>query len=225
MSFSTLTQASIRLLPVGDSALAVEFGSEIDPSVNQQVHVLAALLTTQAPVGLIEVVPTYRSLLIRYDPLRVVYSEVVAWVETHLPKLEALPPTQTRLVEVPTVYGGEAGPDLAFVAQHCGLTLDEVISIHSRTEYIVYMMGFTPGYPYMGKLDARLNTPRLETPRKHVPAGSVGIAGLQTGIYPLDSPGGWRIIGRTSMTLFDPTSDTPFLFAPGDRVRFVAKNL
>lgn len=215
------TQPLPRLLPAGDAALTVEFGSEIDPVLNRQVQALAALLMAQAPAGLIEVVPTYRSLLIRYDPLHVAYGEVVGWVETHLPKLEAIPSTQTRLVEVPTMYGGEAGPDLTFVAQHCGLTVDEVISIHSSTEYTVYMMGFTPGYPYMGKLDERLNTPRLETPRKLVPAGSVGIAGLQTGIYPLDSPGGWRIIGRAHLTLFDATSETPFLFAPGDRVRFV----
>lgn len=213
-----------RLLATGDAALVVEFGDQISPDINRQVHALAALLQAQTTDGVVEFVPTYRSLLVRYDPLRLAYSEVARWVEAQLPRLEAMPSTPARLVEVPTVYGGEAGPDLEFVAQHCGLSTDEVISIHSSTEYRVYMMGFTPGYPYMGKLDARLNTPRLETPRKHVPAGSVGIAGLQTGIYPLDSPGGWRIIGRAMLTLFDVSSETPFLFAPGDRVRFVKIN-
>jgi inhibitor of KinA len=210
-----------RLLPVGDAALVVEFGSEIDPIVNQQVHGLAALLSTTQPAGVIEFVPTYRSLLINYDPLSLTYTEMKNWVEAQLPRLETTQTAASRLVEVPTVYGGEAGPDLENVAKTLKLSVDDVVQLHSAVEYRVYMMGFTPGYPYMGKLDARLQLPRLETPRTLVPIGSVAIAGLQTGIYPLTSPGGWRIIGHTDLTLFDPNRDAPFLFAPGDRVRFV----
>jgi inhibitor of KinA len=210
-----------RLLPVGDAALVVEFGREIDPIVNQQVHGLAALLSTTQPAGVIEFVPTYRSLLINYDPLILTYTEMKNWVEAQLPRLETTQTAASRLVEVPTVYGGEAGPDLENVAKTLKLPVDDVVQLHSAVEYQVYMMGFTPGYPYMGKLDARLQLPRLETPRTLVPVGSVAIAGLQTGIYPLTSPGGWRIIGHTDLTLFDPNRDAPFLFAPGDRVRFV----
>jgi KipI family sensor histidine kinase inhibitor len=210
-----------RFLPAGDTALVVEFGSEIDPLVNQQVHRLAALLAAEPLAGVIEFVPTYRSLLIHYDPLHLTYSQVINWVDSQLPGLESTLAAGTRLVEVPTVYGGEHGPDLESAARTLGLSIDDVIQLHSAVEYRVYMMGFTPGYPYMGKLDARLQLPRLETPRTLVPAGSVAIAGLQTGIYPLSSPGGWHIIGHTRLILFDPNREAPFLFAPGDRVRFV----
>jgi inhibitor of KinA len=209
-----------RLLPAGDSALVVEFGSQIDPAINQRVHALAALISVAPLMGIVECVPTYRSLLIHYDSLLVNYQALSNWLVAQLPDLEEKPPTPARFIEVPTVYGGITGPDLDSVAQRLGLTLSEIIQLHSTTEYTVYMMGFTPGYPYMGKLDSRLQLPRLDTPRTLVPAGSVAIAGLQTGIYPLASPGGWHVIGHTSLKLFDPNRAEPFLFAPGDRVRF-----
>ncbi|HLF01267.1 MAG TPA: 5-oxoprolinase subunit PxpB, partial [Anaerolineales bacterium] len=180
-------------------------------------HALAA----EPHSGLRELIPTYRSLLVRYDALTTDYIDVAAWVERRTAHTNTAPPNQTRVVEVPTVYGGEHGPDLEWVAGHCGLSSEEVAQLHSRAEYTVYMMGFTPGYPYMGKLPPALEVPRLETPRARVRAGSVGIAGLQTGIYPLDSPGGWRIIGHTPLVLFDPNRASPFLFRPGDTVRFV----
>jgi len=124
-------------------------------------------------------------------------------------------------VEIPVVYGGESGPDLAFVAAHTGLSADEVIRRHTAPTYTVYFIGFTPGFPYLGGMDVRLTAPRLETPRARVPAGSVGIAGPQTGVYPLESPGGWRIIGRTHLPLFDLSAQPPSLLSPGDEVRFV----
>ena len=130
----------------------------------------------------------------------------------------------SRTVEIPTLYGGENGPDLSFVAEHNGLTVEEVVRIHSSRDYPVYMMGFTPGFPYLGGMDGRIAAPRLNSPRTNVPAGSVGIAGEQTGIYPMESPGGWQIIGRTETTLFDPNHEKPFLLAPGDQVRFVPVN-
>src|SRR5262249_50291792 len=130
-----------------------------------------------------------------------------------------------RVIEVPTIYGGEFGPDLDFVAQYHNLTPEEVIRIHSERDYRVFMLGFTPGFPYLGEVDERIATPRLDIPRKRVPAGSVGIAAKQTGIYPIESPGGWRLIGQTSLTLFDPGREPPFLIDAGDTVRFVQMTL
>jgi KipI family sensor histidine kinase inhibitor len=128
-----------------------------------------------------------------------------------------------RQVEVPVRYGGEYGIDLQFVADYHQLPVEDVVRIHSNQTYTVFMMGFTPGFPYMGKLDDAIVTPRLEIPRTHVSAGTVAIAGSQTGIYPIDSPGGWRLIGHTSLRLFDPAAESPFLFSPGDEVRFVVE--
>jgi inhibitor of KinA len=142
-----------------------------------------------------------------------------------LEKVRSFATREAHLIEVPVRYGGEHGPDLEFVASHHQLSLKEVVRLHTGREYTVYMMGFTPGFAYMGKLDEKIATPRLETPRIRVAAGSVGIAGAQTGIYPIDSPGGWRLIGWTSLPLFDLKADPPYLFSPGDRVQFVSEAL
>lgn len=168
-----------------------------------------------------ELVPGYASLLVYYDCLQVDYAQVETWVIQRLAALEFLGEKPARRVEIPVQYGGDHGPDLQAVAQAHGLTPEDVIRIHSQRDYLVYMMGFTPGFPYLGEMDPQLATPRLSTPRSRVPAGSVGIAGEQTGIYPVDSPGGWRIIGWTAQRLFDPDRQPPFLLAPGDVVRFV----
>ncbi len=170
--------------------------------------------------GVEECVPGYTSLLVIYDPFRLDYQELEARIKQMLPTLTGASSRLGRAVEIPVRYGGEDGPDLKFVAEHCGLTEDEVVRLHSAIEYPVYFIGFLPGFPYLGGMDARLTTPRLEKPRQRVPAGSVGIAGGQTGIYPLDSPGGWRIIGRTDEILFDAQRQEPALLSPGDRVRF-----
>lgn len=207
--------------PAGDAALGVEFGQTIDPAINRQVHALARLLD-QAPLpGIIETVPTYCSLLIHYDPWRLSYQEVLAWARSKTAQAESLPPVRPRCLEIPTVYGGRFGPDLVYVAQVHHLSPAEVIRLHSRADYVVYMMGFMPGFPYLGGLPLELETPRLETPRTLVPAGSVGLAGKQTGIYPLASPGGWRLIGYTPLRLFNAEADPPTLLNPGDQVRFV----
>ena len=211
-----------RYKPVGDSALAVEFGDEIDPAINRQVHALAYLLNHDPLTGFREAVPTYCALLVHYDPLLADYDAVLTWVADQVARIETASPAPPRRVEIPTVYNG---PDLDFVARHNHLSVDDVIRIHSAAEYVVYMMGFTPGFAYLGSLEAAIATPRLETPRTLVRAGSVGIAGRQTGIYPIDSPGGWRIIGQTRLSLFDLTRDPPFLLAPGDVVRFVPTNV
>lgn len=207
--------------PAGDSALLVVFGEEIDLQINRKVHALDRLIARDPFAGLVETVPTYSSLLVYYDLLEQDYAAVLAAVRQRMERLQDAPDQAFHRVDIPTHYGGEFGPDLDFVAEHNHLTPQEVIQIHSAGEYPVYMMGFTPGFPYLGGMDERIAAPRLESPRTHVPAGSVGIAGKQTGVYPIESPGGWRIIGRTDLKLFDPAVEMPFLLAPGDLVRFV----
>jgi KipI family sensor histidine kinase inhibitor len=209
-----------RFLLAGDAALVVEFGDEISLDINRRVHILAHALEQNLLPGLGEAVPSYRSLLVHYDPLRLSYEEVKAFVSGALQKCEGAPLPEPRLVEIPTVYGGEFGPDIEFVAEHNGLSVEEVIRLHSSATYTVYMLGFAPGFPYMGKIPKAIIAPRLPTPRKSVPAGSVGIAGSQTGIYPIATPGGWRLIGRTPVTLFDPERSPPTVLRPGDRVQF-----
>lgn len=208
--------------PAGDSALLITLGTQIDLALNRRVHALARRLSAHALAGVIECVPAYAAVLVQYDPLRLDYAEVLAWAQAQaaLP-LDAAQLTPRR-VEIPVHYGGADGPDLLDVAEAHHLTPEEVVRIHTSADYPVYMLGFTPGFPYLGGMDAAIATPRLETPRARVAAGSVGIAGGQTGIYPLESPGGWRIIGRTPLALFDPLRDPPTLLAPGDWVRFVA---
>jgi inhibitor of KinA len=211
-----------RLRLAGDRALVVEFGDAIDEATNRRVHAVCRTLDAHPPPGLIETVPTYRSLMIHYDPLQMSAVDLErAVVEADAQALDA-PPRPGRVIEVPTVYGGPFGPDLADVAAHAGLSPDEVVALHAGGDYLVYMMGFMPGFPYLGGMSPRLATPRLGTPRTRVPAGSVGIAGPQTGIYPTDSPGGWRLIGRSPIRLFDPARQPPSLLDAGDTVRFVA---
>lgn len=211
-----------RFLPAGEGGLVVEFGDDIDPATNARVYALADALAARPLPGLGEAIPTYRSLLVHFDPLRLEYERLrrhlLALVEGTGQKA-----TRSRGRErlVPTVYGGDFGPDLDSVAELTGLSPAEVVRLHSETEYTVYMVGFLPGFPYLGVLPDRLVTPRLQSPRTNVPAGSVAIAGRQTGVYSLESPGGWRLIGRTPLRLFDPAKDPPAYIAPGDRVRFV----
>jgi KipI family sensor histidine kinase inhibitor len=212
------------ITPLGDAALLVRLGDEIDPAINQRVHALVALVRHGAPDGVIETVPAYATLLIHYDPLILSYVEIHRWLNERLDQLPASERRAPQSVEVPVRYGGEYGVDLPFVADFHHLSVDEVIRIHSGRTYTIYMMGFTPGFPYMGRLDDAIVTPRLDVPRTRVPSGTVAIAGSQTGIYPIDSPGGWRLIGHTSLRVFDPQSGSPFLFSPGDQVRFVVES-
>ena len=210
---------------LSDSALLLTLGDAIDPRVNRRVHALAARLAAHPLAGVSECVPAYASLTAHYDPLLVGESQVAEWLRREAAGADEEASRGSRRVEVPVRYGGEAGPDLPDVAGLCGLSPAEVVRIHTASEYRVYMMGFTPGFPYMGLLDERLRVPRLASPRARVPAGTVAIAAAQTGIYPLDSPGGWRLIGRTDLALLDPTREPPFLFMPGDCVRFCEEEL
>lgn len=207
---------------MGEQGLVVELGAAIDPAVNARVHRLAAALQQQAVAGVRELVPSYRSLLILFDPLLLSRS-VLQGLVTGLVRADGVaePSREAgRLIRLPVCYGGDFGPDLDFVASHNGLSPEEVITLHTRETYPVYLLGFLPGFPYLGGLPSRLAAPRLRTPRQKVAPGSVGIAGSQAGVYPLESPGGWRIIGRTPQRLFDPFRAEPFLVSPGDRIRF-----
>jgi KipI family sensor histidine kinase inhibitor len=208
-----------RFSPAGDSALLVELGDQIDLSINRRLHALADWLRQQPGLG--EAVPGYAALLVHYNPLDLAYAEVLDLVQRGLSLAAKAIQSSPRCVEIPVRYGGEDGPDLAFVANHCGLSTDEAIWRHSQAEYVVYFLGFTPGFPYLGGMDTSIAAPRLESPRSRIPAGSVGIAANQTGVYPLESPGGWRIIGRTEVELFNPLNQPPALLAPGDVVRFI----
>lgn len=207
---------------VGDTGVIVEFGDAIAPEINRKVRTMTVALDRERPAGVREVIPTYRSLMIVYDPLEVDLDRLMTSLtdlEGRVDQIDMPPP---RVVEIPVCYGGEYGPDIEFVATTHGLTVDDVIRIHSEAQYQIYMMGFTPGFAYLGGLPEALHTPRLETPRPLVLAGSIGIANEQTGMYPVDSPAGWRIIGRTPLKLFDPARKNPFRYEAGDMIRFVA---
>lgn len=210
-----------RLTPLTGSALLFELGDVIDPILNRRAFALAAALRASGLPGLGESVPGYASLLLPYDPDQIDLSTLQDWLYENYASIQPLPAAESRVVELSVHYGGADGPDLDFVAAHNKLTAAEVIDLHAAPFYPVYFMGFTPGFPYLGGLDPRIAAPRLPSPRTRVPAGSVAIAGAQTGVYPLETPGGWRIIGRTELLLFDPRRDPPFLLSPGDRVKFV----
>ena len=208
--------------PVGDRAISIDFGQVIDPTINRHIRQTIERIKALQLEGIIELVPTYCALLVEYDAMLYSYSEICKIIEPTLE--EGMTNTTNELVtvvEVPTVYGGEFGPDLSFVASHNHLSEDEVISIHSGTDYLVYMLGFIPGFTYLGGMDPRIATPRLSSPRTLIPAGSVGIAGEQTGTYPSDSPGGWQIIGRTPVTMYDMSKAQAALLKAGDYVRYV----
>jgi KipI family sensor histidine kinase inhibitor len=218
----TVPRTPVRYLPFGDTALIVEFGVAISPDINRRVLALNVAVSKARLRGVEELVPTYRSLLVRYDPLKTSYEQLSFRVRD-LEEASAQNPadeTLCRRITVPVVYGGEFGPDLGYVARLHGLSEEEVVGLHSGRDYRVYMIGFVAGFPYLGDVADEIATPRLLTPRLKVTAGSVGIAEKQTGIYPCDAPGGWQIVGRTFLRLFDPLQEPPALLSPGDRVRF-----
>lgn len=210
------------ILPCGDCAVTLQIGSEISEEINRKVvSVLHTLREANLP-GVRELVPSYSAVCIHYDPA-VLSFEALEETLKHLETKELTSSSASQeIVEIPVCYGGDLGPDLDYVAEHNGLSVQEVIDIHSGNTYLVYMLGFLPGFAYMGGMDERIATPRLTSPRARIPAGSVGIAGGQTGIYPLASPGGWQLIGRTPLKMFSMEGETgKFALSAGDRVRFV----
>ncbi|MDR1831664.1 MAG: 5-oxoprolinase subunit PxpB [Fusobacteriaceae bacterium] len=212
----------MRFLHAGDSALIVELGNEISPLINSKVRKITEYLDSLKNDFILDLLPTYRSVIIYYDPRKISYEEMVELVsdncDTSYQSMENVP---KQVVEIPVLYGGEYGPDIETIAKHNKLTTDEVVQIHASRDYLVYMLGFTPGFPYLGGMSKKIATPRLKEPRKRIPAGSVGIAGEQTGIYPLSSPGGWQLLGRTPLKIFNLQSDPHFLLEAGDTIRFV----
>lgn len=213
-------KGKVRCLPAGDACIIVEFGHEISKALYEKVRGLMLALQNKPVQGVIELVPAYCSLAVHYDPLLIEYQQILSLLHRLAEEIAHIALPAARRLEIPTVYGGEYGPDLSFVANYLGLSEAKVVSMHAAAEYLVYMLGFTPGFPYLGGMDARLAAPRLKNPRTKIPAGSVGIAGGQTGIYPVESPGGWRIIGRTPLALYDPAAENPVLLRAGDVLRF-----
>ena len=205
---------------MGDRGLLIEFGDEISREINEKVRRMGLAVRDEIREGIVEVVPTYRSLLIIYNPLLLPVEDLKKRVKRIEEGLQEVPLPEPNLTRIPAVYGGIYGPDLEAVARYHHISPEKVIQLHCSKAYLIYMIGFMPGYPYMGELPKELVTPRLKTPRLVVPKGSVAIAQRQTGIYSMESPGGWQIIGRTPVELFDPGRDPPSLLKMGDLVQF-----
>ena len=227
------------LEPLSEDALLLRFGEAIDPAINARVHAAARALRKSNLPGIVDIAPAYATLVLRFDPIAWRHDDAASPFERLAAAIGRLDPGlrrddgqrsatddatrgAMRIVEIPVCYGGEHGPDLDAVAAHAGLARDAVIARHTAAQYSVAMLGFAPGFPYLLGLDAALHAPRRATPRTRVPAGSVAIGGAQTGIYPRELPGGWNLIGRTPLRLFDPSRDPPCLLAAGDRMRFRA---
>lgn len=206
--------------PAGDRSIVMEFGDSIDPVINARIRSMTHAMERSEDLMFQEIIPTYRSIQIFYSPLDIDVSELMEKLQLIEQGLPEDTGADYRIVEIPTIYGGEYGPDLEYVAEHNGLSPEEVIKIHTHTDYLLYMLGFTPGFSYLGGMSDAIATPRLQQPRVKIPAGSVGIAGAQTGVYPIDSPGGWQLIGRTPLRMYDPLADIPVLLKAGDYVRF-----
>ena len=215
-----------RILPANDSSILIEFGDSIDYSINAQVYVVQTEIErSDFADEIVETIPSYSSLLVEYDIAALTYADirdqVTALVEKTVATETMIGGQSAERHQIPVAYGGDFGPDLETVAENAGLGVEEVIAIHSGTDYHVFMLGFAPGFPYLGGMDERIACPRLSTPRTRVPAGSVGIAESQTGVYPNESPGGWQLIGRTPIALFDVSADPPAAMLPGTQVNFV----
>lgn len=212
----------MRYFPLGDGAIVVEFDTVIGPASHEQVRLLSLYLDDHPLPGMIEYVPAFTTVTVFYDPLVLRYEEAKAKLERAAAQTADMRlDKKARTVEIPVCYGGEFGPDLEEVAAHNRLTADEVVRIHSSAEYLVYMIGFAPGFPYLGGMPERIAAPRRSSPRLAIPAGSVGVGGTQTGVYPIVTPGGWQLIGRTPVALFRPDMTPPALLRAGDTIRFV----
>ena len=207
--------------PASDCSLLLRFGETVSRQyLRAVVHFFQQLQSLHDP-RIRNIHPAYTTVLVDFDPLRMTHEELVT-IAHELITQEIEGEQASRIVEIPVCYGGEFGVDLHFVAEHAGLSTEEVIRLHSSASYLVHFLGFSPGFGYLGGLPKQLQCPRMESPRTKVAAGSVGIAGMQTGVYPFESPGGWRIIGRTPLRMFDPLAETPTLLQPGDTVRLTS---
>ena len=226
-----MNEDTFKVFPLGDSALTLDLGDRISEGLNEKAIALSNHFEANPFPGFIESVPAYSSVTVFYELLAVrrsfsdyicAFDAVKCLVENALATMEVSAAKTNQILEIPVNFGGEAGPDLESMAQRSGLAPEEVVSIFVEPTYRVFMLGFLPGFSYLGEVDDRIATPRHDSPRLTVQKGSVGIAGKQTGIYSLESPGGWQIIGRTQTELFSSTNENPCFLAPGDRVRFVS---
>ncbi|AOM78682.1 5-oxoprolinase subunit PxpB [Pedobacter steynii] len=212
-----------KCYPLGDAAIVIQLGNQISPLINGRVRAVCAYLDEYSFEGFIEYVPAFTTVTIYYEPWIINYNKLLPLLQELASEvLEQQEVPAGTLLEIPVLYGGEWGPDLDFVASHNKMTAAEVIALHTAPDYLVYMIGFAPGFPYLGGMNELISAPRKDNPRSKIPAGSVGIAGQQTGIYPIETPGGWQIIGRSPINLFDLNSAVPALLKAGDRVRFSA---
>lgn len=209
----------LAIEPLGDCALVIHFAKIIHPKLNQHIHALAKQIRIAQAHGITDIVPSYQTLAVFYQPEKLSFQSLIALIESCNTKSNSAA-FESRKMEIPVCYEYEYAPDIALLAEHCQLSVEQVIELHSQVDYAVYFLGFKPGFAYLGDLDNKLHMLRKATPRLNVPAGSVGIGGAQTGIYPQISPGGWQIIGCTPLRLFEPTKASPCLLQPGDTVRF-----
>lgn len=212
----------IQYFPSGDSAFLVKFGNEISTEINQEIRSFVLSLSNLKIHGIIELIPSYTDVLVQYDPIQISFSDLLKQLKKIVEQLDAIELPEARTLRIPVLYGPRFGENLDAVKKHTGLSEKEIIKLHTKTKYLVYMLGFTPGFCYLGGMDERLTTPRKEVPSQKIKAGSVGIAAGQTGIYPIESPGGWQIIGRTPLKLFDPNRQPEFLVQAGDYIEFYA---
>ncbi|UOQ94574.1 5-oxoprolinase subunit PxpB [Halobacillus shinanisalinarum] len=214
------------LSPLGDQAIVITVSDEINEDAQNKVRILSHLFDQEKPDWMVEYIPAFTTVTLFYNPLQLAsdgvapYSEVKKKVESLLSTVKAGEAESARTIEIPVCYGGEFGPDLEFVAEHNNLSTKEVIDIHSSGEYTVYMIGFAPGFPFIGGMSEKIAAPRRDSPRLAIPERTVGIAGMQTGVYPIETPGGWQLIGRTPMRLFTPEQETPSLLRAGDLITF-----
>lgn len=217
------TAEPILYYPLGDSAVVIELGNVISENTHHHIISIGSFLEEYSFDGFTEYVPAFTTVTVFYDPLVTNYKVVEALLKEMLQEVnDGQDPVEIITVDIPVLYGGDQGPDLSFVAKHTGISEAEIINIHTSATYLVYMIGFAPGFPYLGGMNEKIACPRKEIPANKIPAGSVGIAGIQTGIYPIETPGGWQIIGQTPLKLFDANRNPPALIKAGNKLRFVA---
>lgn len=213
-----------KVIQSSEISAVVEFGNKIDENINKKIRIFCKWLDENLFYGLVEYIPYFTSVSIIYDPMKLKSREPFKYMEFKIKEiisnLDFSCEYEDHVVEIPVCYGNELGPDIEIVAQKNDITIEDVINIHSNGKYLVYMIGFAPGFPYLGGLSEKIFTPRRDTPRTVIPEGSVGIAGMQTGIYPIETPGGWQIIGRTPFKLFDLNNKEKTILKCGDIAKF-----
>lgn len=219
-----MDKSKLNIYQISETSALVEFGNEINPDTNKKIRILCDYLENNPFCGLVEYIPYFTSISVIYDPIKInsisPFEKVKEILESILCKLDFSAEYEENIVEIPVCYGNEYGPDIEYVAEVNNMSVSDVIDIHSKGKYLVYMIGFAPGFPYLGGMSEKIAAPRRDTPRTAVPEGSVGIAGMQTGVYPLETPGGWQLIGRTPLKLFDAESKDKTLLKCGDIIKF-----